>query len=114
MKHGTAGGYRFYGCRCAPCTKASGVDIVRRRQQRRDARIYVDRRWVAPLPPEQHGTRNAYAEHSCRCKPCTQANTDDARNRAQRKRQQKWDARRASAQQRRNRRAEATQGDRDG
>lgn len=27
----------------------------------------------------RHGTRNGYANHSCRCEPCTQANTEHTR-----------------------------------
>lgn len=59
----------------------------------------ADRSVLPLLPPyrsglpdgdSRHGTRNGYANHSCRCEPCTQANTEYMR--AQRARRQSEEA----------------------
>lgn len=73
MKHGTAGGYRYYRCPCAACLQANREDNRARQQARRDRRVMVDGRLVAPVPPEMHGNANTYQSWCCRCADCTEA-----------------------------------------
>jgi len=61
VPHGTAAGWRWFGCRCGQCTQA-----------------WKDR----PLP---HGTTTGYFARGCRCRPCRDA--VNAYNRALRTKQ---------------------------
>lgn len=45
----------------------------RARQERYARRVLVGGRLVAPVRPEQHGRKNTYSYHGCRCAPCTEA-----------------------------------------
>lgn len=44
------------------------------RQERLAARVLVDGRLVAPLPPIHHGKHSTYVNHGCRCEKCGAAN----------------------------------------
>lgn len=44
------------------------------RQERLAARVLVDGRLVAPLPPVHHGKHATYVNHGCRCLKCGEAN----------------------------------------
>jgi hypothetical protein len=80
--HG-AHGYRYYGCRCDIC-RAGSTEAARkwrathpRPSIRRPKPLVVLETPVASNPREiQHGTKNAYAYHGCRCELCTGAHTD--------------------------------------
>jgi hypothetical protein len=73
VKHGTAGGYRFYRCTCVPCREANRVDRQARRHNRMARRDLVAGRWVAPVPEAMHGKAGTYKEWMCRCPRCTEA-----------------------------------------
>jgi hypothetical protein len=89
MKHGTAGGYRFYRCPCLACVRANRKDRADRKARRRAQRILVDGRWVAPLPPHYHGKLGTYQEWSCRCIRCTEAATAAHRAYQERRRERR-------------------------
>jgi len=65
-RHGTAGGYTNWGCRCPDCTRAATGE-QRRLKANRFARLAVD--------PSQapHGKASTYGNWGCRCRPCTDA-----------------------------------------
>ena len=81
--HGEFRTYRS-GCRCAECRRAN-ADYYRARGYRMThrarnyaRRTFVAGRWIAPLPDDRHGTRDAYDRHGCRCISCTRANRECA------------------------------------
>jgi hypothetical protein len=49
------------------------------RRERLAARVLIDGRLVAPLPPNHHGKHATYANHGCRCEPCGEANRNYCR-----------------------------------
>lgn len=73
-RHGTAGGYSNYGCRCAPCTAAHSAALARARVARLAWRRWDARAgtWVttADVP---HGRASTYENWGCRCAPCVTA-----------------------------------------
>jgi hypothetical protein len=76
----TGTGYAYYGCRCVDCRAVHRRRQGRSRHQRMDARVLVDGRLVAPLPPDRHGKVGTYRYHGCRCVPCTVANAQALRD----------------------------------
>jgi len=58
--HGTASGYKHWGCRCAPCSDA------KKATRRPAAKAPAGRHY-------EHGTYYAYAIGRCRCEPCIEA-----------------------------------------
>ncbi len=64
--HGTANGYKHYGCRCDEC-KAAMSEYGRKFTKK------------VPAKPIPHGTVNGYANYKCRCKECTAAQSERSR-----------------------------------
>ena len=77
-EHGKPSTYNGYGgrkgCRCESCTEANAARAREQRAIRLAARVLVNGRLVAPLPPRCHGRLSTYTNHGCRCRPCTEAN----------------------------------------
>lgn len=63
--HGTAYGYRAYGCRCDDCRVARSGQAAAWR-----ARVIAEGR-----EPPAHGTVYAYTAYGCRCDPCRTAHS---------------------------------------
>lgn len=69
-RHGTIGGYAYWGCRCIKCLDANR-EVGRQNLARRRA----------DMRPEHHGKVYTY-NAGCRCELCVQANrVTNARNR---------------------------------
>jgi 5-methylcytosine-specific restriction endonuclease McrA len=66
IPHGTANGYKHYGCRCDQCK------IAMREYGRKFAKKVPDK----PIP---HGTVNGYVNYKCRCEDCTAAQSERSR-----------------------------------
>lgn len=65
---------------------ASQADHARAYRQRNLARrIRVNGRWIAPLPPDEHGKPGTYHNHGCQCDLCRKAAADYARARRTRR-----------------------------
>ena len=61
-RHGTQGGYFYWGCRCGRCTAAAtkySQDYRKRRSEK--------------IKPEDHGKATTYTNSLCRCDPCREA-----------------------------------------
>lgn len=69
-QHGSAEGYRAYGCRCEICQTC----------ERSRRALWAERRRIAGVV--EHGTWNGYANQQCRCAPCTGAARERQRQRA--------------------------------
>lgn len=74
-EHGTAQAYNADGCRCAVCKAGNAQRMNDYRQEKKDRRVLIDGRLVAPVAPELHGRRSTYTNQWCRCEACVAANT---------------------------------------
>lgn len=86
-RHGTAGGYTNWLCRCARCTKAN-AEYSRQRQTawRRSRGVRPQAVAAAERAAKlRHGTRSLYYNRAnpCRCEDCTKATRDYQRERRQ-------------------------------
>lgn len=61
VKHGTATGYQYWGCRCAECTRSATERT----------RAYLKSR--TPEMAKTHGTASTYVNYHCRCDLCKAA-----------------------------------------
>jgi len=73
--HGTAWGYRRYGCRCDPCMAAMRehwrhIGKSKREQNRADGMPAKGEIPVLDADDPRHGTENAYVNYKCRCEKC--------------------------------------------
>jgi hypothetical protein len=68
IPHGTANGYKHYGCRCDGCKAAYSEYSRERRKQ-------------APKSPVSHGTFTGYIYFKCRCDECKAAYSEYMRRR---------------------------------
>lgn len=64
-KHGTAGGYAYYGCRCDKCRAWANKKHKKYRDHWREHPELIR--------PEEHGKWYTYTTKSCRCELCTAA-----------------------------------------
>lgn len=69
--HGITGYYN--GCRCDTCATASAAWRKQRNDRRKQQRVLVAGRLIAPLPTEQHGKVSTYTNWFCRCRDCRTA-----------------------------------------
>lgn len=113
-RHGTPSGYKYWGCRCAPCTgAASAANYVqlnppagavtprtrrsaevnrallaeRRRALREERAQFLELRdgiWVTTAADVEHGLTSTYNYWSCRCDDCTAAVRENTRRKRQR------------------------------
>jgi hypothetical protein len=67
------------GCTCKPCPAAKAAEQRHMDAQRRNQRVEVDGRLVAPLPADRHGRPGTYNNWGCRCEPCTEAHRNRQR-----------------------------------
>lgn len=80
VQHGTNRMYQYERCRCAVCRRWNADRSAQARAQRSERRELVDGRWTATyLPWELHRRHSTYVNHRCRCRPCTDANTEYGR-----------------------------------
>lgn len=72
-RHGTENGYGNLRCRCTKCTQAH-ARICRAKGRARALKraLAIAKKQPSPVAFE-HGTRNGYDYHGCRCLPCTMA-----------------------------------------
>jgi hypothetical protein len=90
--HGTINGYNNHKCRCRPCKDAHNAHFreyspkYRQERRKRDPRfsasgcvICCDATGCHMPDAKWHGTAGGYANHYCRCKPCTIAGTERRR-----------------------------------
>ena len=79
MKHGTATGYNYHGCRCDECRKAATKATRASRLRGRKARD-------TQMPAAAHGTVGGYTNWQCRCDACLAVGRQDSieRNRIRR------------------------------
>jgi len=64
IKHGTASGYKHYGCHCDLCRIALNEAERIYRDKRRSKFVFVGPK------PIRHGTAVGYSYHRCRCELC--------------------------------------------
>jgi hypothetical protein len=74
IKHG-ASAYRNHACRCEVCATGHRERMADNKRRRRQARVFINGQWIAPLPDEQHGRYSTYTNHSCRCDRCYAVNS---------------------------------------
>lgn len=65
--------YRNGICRCRVCQDDHNTKQRQDKANRMAARVEVDGRLVAPLPPDRHGLPTTYSNHGCQCEPCKAA-----------------------------------------
>jgi hypothetical protein len=68
MRHGTATGYRYYGCRCDRC-RAANTATQRNLRERMNA--VLDQRLAEGRV--HHGEAGTYFTYGCRCDLCRAA-----------------------------------------
>lgn len=71
VKHGSHGGYRNHGCRCALC-RAAARDYQRAYTHRTGRRTPMDV-YQAGRPTPTHGGQYMYNQRGCRCDVCVEA-----------------------------------------
>lgn len=113
-RHGTPSGYKYWGCRCTPCTGAASAAnyvqlnppagtvtprtrrsaevnralLAERRRALREERaqflVLRDGVWVTTAENVEHGLTSTYNDWSCRCADCTAAVRENVRRQRQR------------------------------
>jgi hypothetical protein len=63
-RHGTVGGYTYWGCRCTPCCTAIKESVAKRKAKKR-----------AAMSESDHG-HWGYRNAGCRCDVCKKGNAD--------------------------------------